>query len=125
MVKFALFALVALVVILMLKQYHPEYALITAICSGGILLIFILLELLEPLRTLLDTLTSYGVERGLCDYVIKAAGICIATNFSVGLCADFGQSSLAEKVQMTGKVALLILSLPILQNILEVGFSLL
>ena len=96
---------------------------ILGIC--GILLIFILLELLEPLEALLDTLTSYGVERGLCDYIIKAAGICIVTNFSVGLCADFGQSSLAEKVQMTGKVALLILSLPILQNVLEVGFSLL
>jgi hypothetical protein len=43
----------------------------------------------------------------------------------VGLCADFGQTSLGEKVQMAGKVALLVLSLPILQNILEVGLSLL
>ena len=125
MVKFVLFALVTLIVIVILRSYHPEYALLVAIASGGILLIFIALELYKPLGDLINTLNSYGVDGGLTEYIIKALGLCIITNFSVGLCADFGQTSLGEKVQMAGKVALLVLSLPILQNILEVGLSLL
>lgn len=125
MIKIALFALVALIVIVVLRQYHPEYALLTAVTSGGIILIFLGLELATPLFTLLKMLTSYGVSNGLTSYILKALGICIITNFSVSLCTDFGQTSLAAKVEMAGKVALLILSLPILQNILEVGLSLL
>ena len=125
MIKIALFALVSLIIIVVLRQYHPEYALLTAVISGGLILIFLSLELASPLFTLIKMLNSYGVSNGLTSYILKALGICILTNFSVGLCTDFGQTSLAAKVEMAGKVAILILSLPILQNILEVGHSLL
>ena len=125
MLKIALFALVSLIIIVVLRQYHPEYALLTAVISGGLILIFLSLELASPLFTLIKMLNSYGVSNGLTSYILKALGICILTNFSVGLCTDFGQTSLAAKVEMAGKVAILILSLPILQNILEVGLSLL
>ena len=125
MIKIALFALVSLIIIVVLRQYHPEYALLTAVISGGLILIFLSLELASPLFTLIKMLNSYGVSNGLTSYILKALGICILTNFSVGICTDFGQTSLAAKVEMAGKVAILILSLPILQNILEVGLSLL
>ena len=125
MIKIALFALVSLIIIVDLRQYHPEYPLLTAVISGGLILIFLSLELASPLFTLIKMLNSYGVSNGLTSYILKALGICILTNFSVGLCTDFGQTSLAAKVEMAGKVAILILSLPILQNILEVGLSLL
>lgn len=125
MIKIALFALISLIIIVVLRQYHPEYALLTAVISGGLILIFLSLELASPLFTLIKMLNSYGVSNGLTSYILKALGICILTNFSVGLCTDFGQTSLAAKVEMAGKVAILILSLPILQNILEVGLSLL
>ena len=125
MIKIALFALVSLIIIVVLRQYHPEYALLTAVISGGLILIFLSLELASPLFTLIKMLNSYGVSNGLTSYILKALGICILTNFSVGLCTDFGQTSIAAKVEMAGKVAILILSLPILQNILEVGLSLL
>lgn len=125
MIKIALFALVALIIIVVLRQYHPEYALLTAVISGGIILIFLSTELASPLFTLIKMLNLYGVSNGLTSYILKSLGICILTNFSVGLCTDFGQTSLAAKVEMAGKVAILVLSLPILQNILEVGLSLL
>lgn len=125
MVKVAVFALVALIIIVILRQYHPEYALIATVVSGGIILIFLVYELASPLVSLLKILSSYGVSDGLTGYILKALGICIITNFSVGICTDFGQTSLAAKVEMAGKVAIFILSLPILENILEVGLSLL
>jgi len=125
MIKIALFALVVLVVIVLLRQYHPEYALMAALVGGGIILIFISVQLAEPLFTLLKMLASYGAPEELTGYILKALGICIITKFSADMCSDFGQTSLAGKVEMAGKIALLLLSLPILQNILEVGLSLL
>lgn len=125
MIKIALFALITLIIIVILRQYHPEYSLLAAVISGGIILIFLVVELATPILTLLKTLNSYGVNSQLTSYLLKSLGICIITNFSVGLCTDFGQTFLAAKVELAGKVALLILSMPILQNILEVGLSLL
>ena len=125
MIKIALFAVIALIVIVVLRQYHPEYALLTAVISGGIILVFLVCELDSPLFSLLKMLNFYGVAEGLTGYILKALGICIITNFSVELCTDFGQTSLASKVEMAGKISIFILSLPILENILEVGLSLL
>lgn len=125
MIKISLFALVALIIIVVLRQYHPEYALIATVAAGGIILISLVYQLTTPLFALIKTLNSYGVSEGLTGYILKALGICIITNFSVGLCTDFGQTSLAAKVEMAGKVAILIISLPVLENILEVGLSLL
>ena len=125
MIKVAIFAIVALIVIVVLRQYHPEYALIATVASGGIILIFLVYKLASPLVSLFEMLNSYGVDDGLTSYILKTLGICIITNFSVGICTDFGQTSLAAKVEMAGKAAIFILSLPILKNILEVGLSLL
>lgn len=125
MIKIALFTLIALVVIIVLRQYHPEYALLTATLAGGIILIFLITELANPLFALTDMLKEYGVSGGHTSYILKSLGICIITKFSVDLCNDFGQTSLGSKVEMAGKITLLVLSLPILQNILEVGLSLL
>ena len=125
MVKIALFALVALVVIVVLRQYHPEYALLVAVTAGGILLVFLALELASPIFTLIKLLEEYGSPQTLTGYILKALGICIITRFSADLCTDFGQTSLATKVEMAGKITLLLLSIPILQSILEVGLSLL
>lgn len=125
MVKIALFALIALVVIVLLRQYHPEYALLAATISGGIILVFLIVELTEPLYSLLKLLGDYGISKGHTNYILKSLGICIITKFSVDLCNDFGQTSLGAKVEMAGKITLLVISLPILQNILEVGLSLL
>lgn len=125
MIKIALFALVALVVIVVLRQYHPEYALLTAVAAGAIMLVFLSFEFMEPLFALLAMLEDYGSPKTLTSYILKALGICIITKFSADLCTDFGQTSLAGKVEMAGKITLLLLSFPILQSILEVGLSLL
>jgi stage III sporulation protein AD len=125
MIKIALFALISLVIIVVLRQYNPEYALIVAVLSGAIILIVLVLNLAEPIFALLELLRSYGVSSGLTSYILKALGICIITRFASDLCNDFGQTSLGGKVEMAGKITLLVISLPILQNILEVGLSLL
>jgi len=125
MIKIAVFALVALVLIVFLRQHRNEYALVTAILAGGLMLIFLIVQLSKPLFTLIEMLEKYDVEKGHISYILKSLGICIITKFSTDLCNDFGQTSLSTKVEMAGKIALLVLSLPILQNILEVGLALL
>ncbi|MBQ3088203.1 MAG: hypothetical protein IJC36_01070 [Clostridia bacterium] len=125
MIKIALFALVALVIIVVLRQYHPEYALLAATLSGAGILIFLVSQLAQPLCSLTEMLWNYGVSKEHTSYILKSLGICVITKFSTELCNDFGQTSLGTKVEMAGKITLLIISLPILQNILEVGLSLL
>lgn len=125
MIKITIFTLIALILVLFLRQYRPEYSLIAAVAAGAIIIIFLLLEVANPLLELFGLLTSYGIEKELTAYLLKALGICIITKFATELCLDFGQSSLSGKVEMAGKVSILIISLPIIKSILNAGLSLL
>lgn len=125
MIKIVAFVLITLILVFFLRQYRPEYSLIAAVTAGGIILIFLLLQLANPLLELFKLLNSYGVDSELTSYLLKALGICITTKFATELCSDFGQSSLSGKVEMAGKISLLIISLPIIKSILNTGLSLL
>ncbi len=125
MVRIAIFAFVCLVFILFLKNYRPEYALIAAAVAGSMMLIVVIKEIFSPINQLLATLEEYGIKSNLISYLLKALGICFLTKFSSELCADFGQSSLAGKVELAGRAAVFLLSLPLIENILNTGLSLL
>ena len=124
MLQIILFALIALSLILFMKSYHPEYAMIASAAAGMIMLAAIAVKIVQPIRELFGLLEDYGVDRQLTIYLLKALGICYLTRFSAGLCADFGQTNLSGKVELAGRAAIFLLSLPLIRNILNVGLSL-
>lgn len=125
MVAIFAFALVSLLICLVLRQSHPAYALPVAAVAGVILLVRLLTMLYSPLQELLNFLQGYGLKSELVTYLLKSLGICYLTKFAGDLCADFGQTSLAGKVELTGRVMLFILSVPLIRQMLEWGLALL
>lgn len=124
MFRIAIFAIVCLIFILFLKSYRSEYAILAAAVAGGMILLFAIKEIYTPLNDLLQTLESYGVKKELTVYLLKTVGICFLTKFSSELCADFGQTSLCSKVELAGRCAIFILSIPFIKGILNTGLSL-
>ena len=49
--------------------------------------------------------------------VLKIVGIGYITEFSAGLLSDFGSASVADKVILGGKITIVALSLPIMENL--------
>lgn len=125
MIKIIIFCLTALILVVFLRQIRPEYALIATVAAGAVVLIYLAVELYTPLYELLKQLNEYGISNSLTAYILKALGICLITKFGAELCADFGQSSLSSKVELAGKTAVFVLSLPLIKEILNAGINLL
>jgi len=89
--------------------------------GGSILLfgalIFSLSEALEVLRGLFST---SGAER-YADRMIRALGLSFLTAICSNLCRDTGESTLASGVEMAGKLAIVWLSLPLVEEIMEMA----
>ena len=51
---------------------------------------------------------------------LKTMGIAYVTQFAAELCRDSGQSSIASKIELGGKVIIVTLSMPLLYNFLGV-----
>lgn len=125
MIKILVFCLICLVLIVFLRKVGPEYALITAVIAGAITIGLIIGAVYTPVTDLLGLLQEYGTPAYLTTYLLKCFGICLLTKFSGELCVDFGQSSLASKIELAGRSAILILSLPVIKTILNAGLGLL
>ncbi len=104
---------------LFIKKYQPEYSLVLTILSGASVLIALTLTLGGIIDTLRDIFDYSELDSELFKVLIKALGICYIVNFAGETCRDFGQTSLASKVELAGKIAVTVLTLPLIKGILS------
>lgn len=112
-------AIVAAVFALLLKKYNPEIAMLTATITGIIVFVAVLSSM-SPAIDFLKRLSSLvGTAGENVSILLKSIGICYICQFSADSCRDSGQGALAGKIELAGKVAVVLLCLPILENIID------
>ena len=118
-VKIIGIAITALIIIIILKQYRPEFAIYVSLIAGSIILLFVF-DKLEGIMTLLNSLSNVaGVNGQFLSILIKITGIAFLTEFAVSICNDSGESAIANKVDLSGKVVIISMSIPIISSLLE------
>ncbi len=114
-------AIITLFISLFIKQYKPEFSALITVCSSVIIL-SIVAEKLEPLlNTYIGIAESSNINSSLFTIMVKAVGISYLTTFTSEICRDFGQSSLAGKVELFGKITLLVIASPMILKIIDVA----
>lgn len=118
-VKIIGIAITALVIIVILKQYRPEFVIYVSLISGCIIL-FLVFDKLDGIISLLTNLSNVaGVNGQFLSILIKITGIAFLTEFAVSICNDSGESAIASKVDLAGKVIIISMSIPIISSLLE------
>lgn len=101
-----------------LRTQRPEWAVGLSL-SAGALVAAALLQRLAPLITTLRQMLAVG---GLSDtaltMVLRAAGVCFITQLAADTCRDAGESALASRAELTGRVLLLVMTLPLFEQVL-------
>ena len=117
--------LIAIMLIIILKQYKPEFALYVSIIAGVIILIM-LMDKLSAIVNLLSSLTNkIGEGRSFLTILVKITGIAILTEFAVNICKDSGETAIASKIDFGGKVIIISISIPIITALLELIINIL
>lgn len=124
MIGVTAFTVVALITIIFLKKQNPEYALLVSAAAGAVLLATVIGWVYSPLSNMFQKLVDYGVKSYLVEYLLKVFAICYLTKFASELCNDFDQTSLSAKIELAGRGTVFILTLPLLDSVLEVASSL-
>ena len=120
----ACFAVVAAFLAVLLREQKPELALALSVAVGLIVLGALTKELrtvIEGIRSLLSG-ASLSWEYGKT--VFKAMGICLITQLSADACRDAGERAMAEKVELAGKLSLMVLALPLFEKIAQLSAAL-
>lgn len=111
--------LIALVIVIILKQYRPEYAIYVSILAG-VLILFLALEKLSGIINLLQSISDKTyINKQFLGILLKITGIAIITEFAVSVCSDAGEKAIASKIEIGSKVIIIAMSIPIVSSLLE------
>ncbi len=114
-------ALITAVFALVLKEQRPEFALAVSAAGGCVLFFLVLKGLVAYLDDISGYFSKTGIDNSYFIVILKALGICYITQFVSDLCRDYGQTSLAGRVDLAGKCCILVLSAPLMQRLIEVA----
>lgn len=113
-------AIVALIIIIILKQYRPEFAIYVSLLAG-VLILFLVMDKLSGIINLLQNLsTKASVNSTFLSLLIKITGIALLSEFAVSICKDSGESAIASKIEIGSKIIIISMSIPIISSLLEV-----
>jgi stage III sporulation protein AD len=117
-------AICAAVVAAMLRRYHQEYAVLVGIAAGIVILIEILTSIAPAVQQINRLLSSAGISSQYEVILLKTLGICFLAQFAADACRDAGESALASKMELAGKISIVILSLPLFEQIAKTAVGL-
>ena len=112
-------AFVTTVASIILKSTKPELSFAVTVTGIIVILLFIVDALQGTLAVFSSIAQTTGVENGLLKILLKIVGVGYITEFGAGILNDFGSNAVADKVVLGGKITIVILSLPVLQSLLQ------
>lgn len=114
------FAIIATILIVLLKEQRKEMALMLTIIAALGIILFAIDEISEIINLLNTLAEKSGINKDYLLIIIKVTGIAYVVEFGKNICQDAGQSAIATKLEMAGKVVIVSLSIPIISALLSV-----
>ncbi|MFQ7310412.1 MAG: SpoIIIAC/SpoIIIAD family protein [Sellimonas sp.] len=119
MMQAAAAAVCAALLAMQFKGQKGEYGIYISIAAGMV----ICFGILSKLSAILDTIREIGsmirIEGSYLAILLKMLGITYAAEFASNICRDCGNQTLAVQIELFGKLAVLVLSMPILLALLK------
>lgn len=116
---------IALIISIVMKQYKPEFAIYVSIIAG-LIIFFLVMDKLSGIITLISNLSQKaGMNNEFLLILLKITGIAFLTEFAVSICQDAGETAIANKIDLGGKILIIAISVPIISALLELIVKLL
>ncbi len=117
-VKCCIIALVAGIVMIILKEIHLDWSGLCGLLAG-IMLMLAAFDMIEQILLSISTfLQQSGLEKDRFTAVIKCMGITFLVDFVAGFCRGQGQLSLATAIETVGRISVCVIAIPFALDLL-------
>lgn len=125
MIQIVGLGLIATILILVLKEQKPLFAFVLAMCTGIIIFLYLVEKIGGIINVLQGLAESTGVNMVYLKTILKIIGIAYIAEFGAQIVRDAGQESIASKIELAGKVLIMVSAVPIISIIIETIMKLL
>ena len=118
------FGICAAVMASVIRQTDNRFSPFLAACSGVIMLGYIILNVVPAFEYIRDIVNDSGAEKYF-SVALKSLGITLVCQLSSEICRDLGENVIGGRIELAGKTAIIVMSLPLVGNLLEFAKELL
>ena len=118
-------ALLGTAAALLLRRQNGEYAMAVRLAAVILLGLFLLQAIQPALQQISSLLSLSGIEGDYADILLRALGTAFFTQFAADACQDAGEGALKNQVELIGRVAILLLALPLFGQVASIAAGLL
>ncbi len=112
-------ALIGVMLVQVIKVQIPHIATILTLMTC-ILILFSIIPYVLILQDIINNLSNYiDGEKMYVSIIFKIIGIAYISEFASSICTDVGESAIASKVELAGKMIILVVSSPIIFTLFE------
>ncbi|MCL2817306.1 MAG: stage III sporulation protein AD [Clostridiales bacterium] len=97
----------------------PAAGMLVALGCGILMLLLLLPRISLLFQAFGDLAGKANINTFYFTTIFKVMGIAYISEFGAQICRDVGQGSLAMKVELAGKIAIMVLAIPIMAAVLQ------
>jgi stage III sporulation protein AD len=116
--------IIAVVLSSVVKAQRPELALQLSIATGILIFLIIAVKLSAVIEFVQTFSKRADIDSSYITILFKIVGIAYIAEFGAEVCKDAGESSIASKIELAGKVTIVILAVPIITSLLDLVIKL-
>lgn len=106
-----------------LKKYVKEYSLLINILTGLVVIVYLISETVPIFNYIKELINLTKIPDKHISILFKSLGLCFVTQFASDSCRDSGEISLASKIEIIGKIAMLTISMPLFEEVTDIALE--
>lgn len=118
--KVSLIAVTVVILCIMIKKYRPELSSLLSITAGIIIFFYSLACISSVLSFVRSLIELLPIDDFYIYELIKMLGVTYAAEFAENICKDAGCQAVACQIEIFAKLTIVIMSIPIINSLIEI-----
>lgn len=106
-----------------LKKQHPEFAIAVVVVSSAVILSFLIGYFDIAFENITRMMEQSGINSDYTKTILKIISVAYLSEYSAALFYDSGDSAMAKKIELTGKVIIFIITIPVIEALANLIIS--
>lgn len=112
-------ALIAVTILVVLRQSRPEMALHLTLAVGIIIFLLLVGRIGHILEALQGLAGRAQINQFYLSTILRIIGIAYIAEFGAQICRDAGENTIASRVEFAAQIIIMVMALPIIAAVIE------
>jgi stage III sporulation protein AD len=101
------------------KGYKPEFATYVIIATVMVIFIAVIYKLTAVFDFLGEIYNQISYGKNFFPIILKVLAVAYIADFTAQICKDSGETAIAGKVELAGKVMIFYLAIPVIMSVMD------